>query len=290
LVLFAALSVRKAQYIVCMAGTVLYGIYLLYIGGDFMMGRHFTVTFLISLICYMDIKNREFSELGRGAAFNRLFERIVIAALVFSCTSNVITDQFLFGRTFSSPISDERAGYFTTSSLFNNVVSLVTTGDLCIQNTWNEDGVREVRDSEMPGSILESVPGITKYYNNDLYLNDLYALGDPYLAHLPAVKEAGWRIGHMWREAPVGYTNLVRYKWGYGAIKNENARQYYEIIDEITRGPLFDKDRIMKIININLGRYDYLTEGYAASLDENNRQIITDNMTDDEIMVSEPLE
>ncbi len=282
-VLLAALSVKKAQYIVCMAGPVLYGLYLLYIGGDFMMGRHFTLMFFISLICYMDIKNREFSELGRGASFNRTFVGFVVAAVVFTATSHVITDQFLFGRTFGSPISDERAGYFTTSSLFNNVYSLITTGDLCIQNTWNEDGVKELRDNGMKGGILESVPGITKYYNNDLYLNDLYALGDPFLAHLPAVKENGWRIGHMWRMAPTGYANLVRYEWGTGAIKNEAAKEYYEIIDEITRGDLFDKDRIMKVININLGKYDHLIEEYKSSLDENGRVTVVDGMTDDSI-------
>ena len=135
----------------------------------------------------------------------------------------------------------------------------------------------------MKGGILESVPGITKYYNNDLYLNDLYALGDPFLAHLPAVREEGWRIGHMWRETPVGYKNLVRYEWGTGAIKNEDAKQYYEIIDEITRGPLFDKERIIKVINLNLGKYDYLLDNYRSSLDENGRVIIQDNITDDSI-------
>jgi arabinofuranosyltransferase len=270
-----------------MAGPVIYGLYLLYIGGDFMMGRHFTLLFFISLICYIDIQNREFSELGRGASFQRTFTGFVIAAVAFTATSHVITDQFLFGRTFGSPISDERAGYFTTSSLFNNVYSLITTGDLCIRNTWNDDSVKELRDNGMSGGILTSVPGITKYYNNDLYLNDLYALGDPFLAHLPAVKEHGWRIGHMWREAPVGYMNLVRYKWGTGAIKNEPAKQYYEIIDEITRGDLFDSERIAKVININLGKYDYLLDEYKATLDENNRVIIQEGMDDDSIAGSE---
>lgn len=282
-VILAAVTVRKAQYIMCITGVCIYGLYLLYVGGDFMMGRHFTLPFFVSLMLYMDIKNREFSFTGKGAAFNRHFVGFVTAALIFGCTSSVITDQFLFGRTFGSPISDERAGYFSTSSLFNNIVSLIQTGDLCIQNTWNEDGVNELREAGSPGGILESVPGITKYYNNDMYLNDLYALGDPYLAHLPAVKEGGWRIGHMWRESPVGYMNLVRYEWGTGAIKNDDARKYYEIIDEITRGDLFDMDRIRKVIDINLGKYDYLIEGYKASLDENNRQTITDTMTDDSI-------
>lgn len=275
-VFIAAIVVRKAQYIICMMGPLIYGLYLLYVGGDFMMGRHFTLMFFISLICYMDIKNREFTELGRGAAFNRRFTGIIIASLIYSCTMDVITDQFLFGRTFGSPISDERAGYFTTASLFNNVYSLIKTGELCIQDTWNEEGVDELREKEMQGGILESVPGITKYYNNDLYLNDLYALGDPYLAHLPAVKENGWRIGHMWREAPQGYTEFIMYGYTPRSIKNEDARKYYEIIDEITRGDLFDAGRIQKIIDINLGKYDYLIENYKNSLDENNKQIIED--------------
>ncbi len=272
LVMIAAISVRKGQYIFCMAGPFLYGIYLIAVGGDFMMGRHFTTMFFISLMCYIDIRNREFSELGKGARFNRRFVGIAIAALVFGFTSDVITDQFLFGRTFGSPISDERAGYFTTASLFNNLYSLATTGQLCIRDTWNEDGVKEIRDNDMPGGILESVPGITKYYNNDLYLNDLYALGDPYLAHLPAVKEPGWRIGHMWRQAPEGYTDMILFSYTPNSIKNEDAREYYRIIDEITRGDLFDKDRIIKVININLGKYDYLIDNYKATLDENGRQ------------------
>ncbi|MCR5673764.1 MAG: hypothetical protein K6F87_08645, partial [Lachnospiraceae bacterium] len=86
-VIFAAISVRKSQYIFCIAGTVIYWLYLLYIGGDFMMGRHFTLSFFISLICYTDIKNREFTELGRGARFHRNFTAVIAAALIFTCTS-----------------------------------------------------------------------------------------------------------------------------------------------------------------------------------------------------------
>ena len=281
--LAAAFYVRKVQYLICMAGPVIYWIYLLCVGGDFMMGRHFTLPFFLSLICYMDIKNREFSELGRGASLNRHLIGLSIAALGVSLTMNCITSQFLFGRTFGSPISDERAGYFTSTSLFNNVFSLVRTGDMCIQDTWNEDGVQDLRDNDMKAGILDSVPGITKYYNNDMYLNDLYALGDPFLAHLPAVKEDGWRIGHMWREPPAGYRNLVRYGWDSGAIQNEDARAYYDIIDEITRGDLFDADRISKVIDINLGKYDHLIEGYKATLDENGKQVLSEDESEDSL-------
>ena len=261
----ACLIVKKLQYIFCMSGVALYGLYLLYIGGDFMMGRHFTVLFYISLVCYTDIKNREFSFLGKGASFNRTFVGFVIAAIIFTSTSHVISSQFLFGETFNSPISDERAGYFRYSSLFNNVISLVKTGDLCIRDAWNEMGIDEIRSYNLPGGILRNVPGISKYYNNDLYLNDQYALGDPFLAHLPAVKEDNWRIGHMWREIPEGYNDQVFYgnnEDGTLRIENADVAEYYAIIDKITRGDLFDKERIKMIVNINLGKYDYLIQNY----------------------------
>ena len=267
--ILACIMVKKAQYIFCMSGVALYCLYLLYIGGDFMMGRHFTVLFYISLACYMDIKNREFSFLGKGASFNKTFVGFVIAAIIFTSTSHVISSQFLFGETFNSPISDEREGYFKYSSLFNNIVSLVQTGDLCIRDAWNEQGINELRDNDFTGGILRNVPGISKYYNNDLYLNDQYALGDPYLAHLPAVKEDNWRIGHMWREVPEGYGDQVifgYYEDGRSRIEDENAAEYYEIIKEITCGDLFDAGRLKMIVDINLGKYDYLVENYGKTL------------------------
>lgn len=267
--ILACLIVKKSQYIFCMSGVAIYGLYLLYIGGDFMMGRHFTVMFYISLVCYMDIKNREFSFLGKGASFNKTFVGFVIAAIIFTSTSHVISSQFLFGETFNSPISDERAGYFRYSSLFNNVYSLISTGELCIRDAWNEQGIDELRADGFSGGILRNVPGISKYYNNDLYLNDQYALGDPYLAHLPAVKEDNWRIGHMWREVPEGYGDQVifgYYEDGRSRIENPDAAEYYEKIKKITTGDLFDSERLQMIVNINLGKYNYLVENYGKTL------------------------
>lgn len=267
------LFVRKSKYVTLIAGVVLYGIYVIYIGGDFMMGRHFTVMFLMSLTCYFEIYNKEFekrSNVYRNNKLKNFVSTIAICCVVYTVTTPVITQQFQFGNTFSSPIADERAGYFKWTSLFNNAVSLSTTGEMCIQDAWNDQGVRDIREADLPGGILRMVPGITKYYNNDLYLNDLYALGDPYLSKLPAVREANWRIGHMYREAPKGYYETVYY--GDNVIENEAASEYYEIIKLITRGKVFNKDRLKAVIDINLGKYDYLVDEYQSTLDENNMQ------------------
>jgi arabinofuranosyltransferase len=56
-------------------------------------------------------------------------------------------------------------------------------------------------------------------------------------------------------------------------LENESLREYYEIIRLITRGPLFSSERIRAIIDINTGKYDYLIDDYASTLDEYNFQL-----------------
>lgn len=75
----------------------------------------------------------------------------------------------------------------------------------------------------------------------------------------------------MWREAPVGYDETVIS--GENRIENESLREYYEVIKLITRAPVWDKDRLKAVIDMNLGKYDHLIEEYKASLDENNHQV-----------------
>ena len=264
------LLIKKWNYIYCSLGTVLYVIYVIYIGGDFMLGRHFTVLFFMSLLCFLDAENHDFG----GSLSKIIIERIalIIAAvgILSNLSSPVIANQFLFGYG-NSPISDERAGYFKYTSLFNNTISVIKTGEMVIRDAWNEQGIDEIRGYNLPGGILRSVPGITIYYNSDLYLNDQYALGDPFLSKLPAVREDNWRIGHMWREVPKGYYETVYYE--ENLLEDENLREYLEVIRLITRGKLFDKDRIQAIIDINLGKYDYLIDNYVETLDENNMKI-----------------
>ena len=75
----------------------------------------------------------------------------------------------------------------------------------------------------------------------------------------------------MWREAPVGYIETVMD--GENVIDNEGAREYYEVIKLITRGSLWDRNRLRAVIDINTGKYDHLIEEYKSILDENNHQI-----------------
>lgn len=258
-----SLIVRKWKNLYCSLGVVLYIGYVIYIGGDFMLGRHFTVMFLMSLISLLDMNNREEEASVKKKVIEKVAVCLAAAGIVINMASPVITSQYLFG-TGNSPIADERAGYFKYTSLFNNTLSVLKTGKMVIRDAWNEKGITELRDAGYTSGIIRMVPGITIYYNSDMYLNDQYALGDPFLSKLPAVREENWRIGHMYREVPEDYYYSIYTQ--ENCMSDEKLHEYLDVIWLITRGDLTDGNRIKAIIDFNLGKYDYLLEDYTKSL------------------------
>ncbi len=265
--IFMAVTVfmKKVKYLYLSAGLLLYVFYIIYIGGDFMMGRHFTVIFLISVCGLNVLFNKENEDFVKIRKCQMLYFLFVIIGMVYTHTfASVIGSQYLFGHEIGSSISDEREVYQRTTGLYNNVRSLITKGDLCIRDTWNYQSTDEVRELGLIGNITDNSPGILVYYNSDLYLNDTYGLGDPFLSKLPAIKDENWRVGHMKRKLPEGYRETIQF--GENVIENQDLAEYYDVIHFITRGDLFDKERIRAIIDWNLGKYDYLIDNYAASL------------------------
>ncbi len=263
-VIFSVIT-KKAKYIYTAVGVFLYFLYVMYIGGDFMMGRHFTVLLMISICCYTSMQNQIADKISLTRKFRSIYTCIVMGAIVYSLTFvPVIGSQYLFGHKYSSSISDEREVYSKTTGLYNNIVALLQTGDLCIEDTWNYQSTDEIRENEQIGNITENSPGILVYYNSDLYLNDTYGLGDPFLSKLPAIPDPNWRVGHLKREIPIGYRESIQQN--ENLIENEDIAEYYDVIHLITRGDLFSGERIQTIINWNLGKYDYLIDRYEESI------------------------
>lgn len=262
-ILYILLSIisKKLRYIMVAAGVVLYWIYVIHIGGDFMMGRHFTNMFFISVSMATVLFNSEASNIKKIESYNKAFTYITICGVVFAATfGRTVGSQYLAGHEYSSQISDEREYYFATTGLYNNLRSLIKTGRICVSDTWNHQATDDIRNNGVSGNIIENAAGILVYDNYDLYLNDTYCLGDPFLSKLPAKYNPNWRVGHIRREVPEGYRESIAY--GGNRIKDEDLHEYYEKIRLITRGDLFDMERIKAIIDINLKKYDYLIENY----------------------------
>ena len=262
-----SISAKKSKYTAVSLGIILYLIYILRIGGDFMMGRHFTVVFFISLCMFYIIENKEISEITRLRLNKRIFDVTVIVCLVLTLGfSKVIGSQYLLGHKYASHISDEREYYYSTTGLYNNVVSLIREGRLCVSDTWNNEAPDDLRENGLSGGIIDNAAGILVYYNPDLYLNDTYCLGDAFLSKLPAIYDPNWRVGHLRRAVPEGYRESV---WNNdNEIEDPDLHEYYDIIRLITRGRIFDPERIKAIIDINTGKYDYLIDNYERRLEE----------------------
>lgn len=251
----------KMKYILLSFGILIYGGYVIRIGGDFMMGRHFTNMFFVAVCEFMMMANDTGAGIKKLPELRNLFYCCAFVSVVFAATfGRTDGSQYLAGHKYSSQISDEREYYFGTTGLYNNVVSLIKTGDLCVQNTWNNDAVDDLRSQGLNGGIIDNAAGILVYYNPDLYLNDTYSLGDPFLSKLPAEYNENWRVGHLRREVPHGYRASIWYD--ENRIKDDDLYEYYDKIRLLTRADIFAEGRFKAIVDMNTGKYRYLIDNY----------------------------
>lgn len=225
-------------YLLFAVGIVLYMMYIVYIGGDFMMGRHFTNVFWCSLLA-LSFLVRDIEHYMRKEA--------IACAILLSCFVIVGTMLIQMG-IWINPFSivaddvkwvytDERKVYIPYTGLINVVLN-------------GKSRIKECKHR-----------GIQWYFGVDWYEERLY---DPLLSRLPAEdNDDSWAVGHMEREFPEGYSETL--DSGRNQIVDESLYTYYEMILEIVSGDVFSADRFKKIIFLNLGKYDYLIEKYLEN-------------------------
>jgi arabinofuranosyltransferase len=89
---------------------------------------------------------------------------------------------------------------------------------------------------------------------------DPIGLSDPLISRLPSINRH-WRwVGHNIRSIPKGY--LEAFKSGDTSKMYPSLAQYYDKLFLITRGDLWDMERLKTLILFNLGKYEYLRKEY----------------------------
>jgi len=73
-----------------------------------------------------------------------------------------------------------------------------------------------------------------------------------------------WRIGHFRHAIPEGYLETL--KTGEIMIEDPNIAEYYEKLRLVTRGDLFDPQRLVEIWKLNTGQYNHLIESYSPEV------------------------
>ncbi len=191
---------KEKKLIFASMGIILYLLYILKIGGDFMRGRFFALPFLLAVIIII------FSIKSIKVTF--IIALIITIITMINPFSPIKTTEE-FPTYLSSPIyrkihpwgiADEKAYYFQGAGLL-----------MCSKNpdlpSYRSRYEGELNNREV---IIKSNIGYFGYFAGpECFMIDTFALSDPLLSRLPIKDLNNWRIGHFRRKIPQGYYRSI---------------------------------------------------------------------------------
>ena len=242
------------------AGIGLYLIYIVRVGGDFMMGRFFTAPFVVSVAI---LARSPWLSKARVAAVSTVAILAVGLAApwepaLLSGYGYAFADNWLRGRRtqvpsdnyfyhFQRKITDERRFYYEFAGLMK--VGLSGT----LKHEWVDDG-KALRQAGRQVVVRINI-GLEGYYAGPLvHIIDPRGLSDPLLARLPG-GDANSVIGHLLRDIPEGYVETVA--TGTNHFRDQDLAAYYEALKYIISGPLWSVSRLKTAAIFFAGGYDH---------------------------------
>jgi arabinofuranosyltransferase len=275
-VLLAFLSKEKRNIPIAI-GVLLYLLYILKIGGDFMSGRFLAAPLLCSLVI---IARYDLTSLPPFQT-SLLFATVIVLGLISPTpTLNLweadLTPKQRSAMVNDSKVSNERRFYGWSTSLMRiNPTSRVP------DHPYAQAGLQA---QENGTDIIRRITvGMFGYYAGpSVYIVDELALGDALLARLPATRDDRWRIGHFQRTIPDGYLETL--ESGENVLADANLAQFYDQLALITRGGLLSPERLAAIWKMNTGRFvsliDFDTYRYPKLIQVSQAQVSQPRQTE----------
>jgi arabinofuranosyltransferase len=238
---------RRREFFPLLAGILLYLLYILRIGGDFMSGRFFAAPFLVAVIILvrMDLKRNVL--VGLAAAFCAI-------GLAFGVNPLANDASYRAAQLPASGVVDERGSYYADRGLLN-----YTLAKPFPDFPWNERGWQRYNDN-FKVEVLDAI-GMLGYQGGPYYhVVDKLALPDALLARLPIAGEKTWQIGHFRRKIPDGYLETLQSR--QNKISDPNLAAYYDRLSIAIKGNLMATGRLLEIWRLNTGYYDGWLKAY----------------------------
>jgi len=231
-------------------GSLLHAVYVVKVGGDFMSGRFFTPCIAVAAVMVAR------TPAARGvAAFACAAAGIALLGLASPAPTIAIGRDYEMQGTFrkdSHGISDERSYYHR---------------ETCLPG-WSREARGPRMDLRLQAAIAHFSPpmnyvthasGIPAFAaGREAHMIDVFALGDPLLARLPAMENEHWRIGHFARMVPAGYRESL--ESGEPRFEDRALGEYWKALRVVTRDPIFSVARLRTIARFQLGRLDPLVD------------------------------
>ena len=234
-------------------GIVLYVVYIIVIGGDFMSGRFFAPPGFLALCL-----------LARATAPRWLPKQTrAVFLIAFVMLAVLLGMRIMEQPNFVTPddgISDERRFYYSDNGLLPVLTGWLATGTEPV-HPWGQMGMGLKAEEQRIGTpilALEVRAGMPGYYAGAaVHYVDVFALTDAFLARLPAIP--GSRVGHYQRIPPPGYAESV-----LSAAPTTSVKVLQPLLNDVTlvtRGPVFSEGRWGAIWRLLSGHYQSVYEG-----------------------------
>ena len=245
-------------------GVLLYLVYIVRIGGDFMSGRFFAAPALASAALLGGLV-RPSALRGRSVAGLVALGAVVVYGFLAPSSRWFSSSEYGAGwepNEIVGPtgIADERAYYYPSTGLLRVVADredIARAGQTIPPYRGAIEG-NELAESAPRVTVMNEV-GFFGYFAGPRHtVIDYWALADPLLARLPFrpedVPDGIWRIGHYPRPIPIGYRESV--ETGDDHFEDRRVAELYQAVAIVTRGPLFGARRWREIWRLHTGYYD----------------------------------
>jgi arabinofuranosyltransferase len=227
--------------------------YLIYIGGDYMVGRFWAYPAFVAVwLVYIFIP----ANISPKVTFSMI---AVLAATGAPLPSSIELRKFCptACTMVPHPMIDAK-WMFMGNLLFPKITPLLVNTDAHHKFV----GWAVPLAKKAPGHVEKAhFIGMLGYYAGPgNILVDELALGDPLLSRMPVIQDGGFFIGHFKRPIPKGYLDAIR--TGNAYKMDASLAKYYEKLRLITSGDLGDVERLKTIIQFNLGAYEHYKRDY----------------------------
>lgn len=249
---FAFRRQATAMYKAVGAGIALNYAYIVFIGGDYMMGRFFAVPSFAAIWLLTALAPSAL----RG---DRLFTAALLLLTAYGVSTFVrdIRDLCSGCIPVKGRVTDARHT-FHSNALFKDVWPLHMRFEG--EHKFAKNG-KKMAQEDPPPIVPMSYVGMSGFYAgpNAIIVDEL-ALGDAFLARLPARTINGFYVGHYNRNMPKGYMDAVR-EDKFDEM-NPGLAEYLKKLRIVTQGDVWDRERLLVILRFNLGEYEHYKRDY----------------------------
>jgi arabinofuranosyltransferase len=245
--LVLALFERRPRTLAIAGGLLLYHLYVISIGGDFMLGRFYATPFLGAVVLLGDALARLLPATGAS----RFIPAPLVLVLGFAITprpplrndSTYSIGQPQGQNPFDERgVADERGYYYPMMGLLHGSRAVRMPADPRVQlgETLTPD----------KASVRWAVGTLGWGAPPRAIIVDQLGLADPLLARLPLQGDQ-WRIGHLPRRVPDGYLETL--ERGENRLADRKLAKVWDQLSLVVSGPMFSWARWKAIWWLNTG-------------------------------------